>query len=117
MSTAATKTQYTAEDLLQLPDGDRYELVDGNLVERDVSFWSSYIAGVVYGLLDAFSRQNVLGWVVPEGTSYQCFPTLPRQVRKPDTSFIARDRLSVTRALDEGHLLLAPDLAVEVVSP
>lgn len=33
MSTAI-KTDCTPEDLLTLPDGDRYELVDGRLVER-----------------------------------------------------------------------------------
>ena len=34
MSTAATKTEYIPEDLLTMPDGDRYELVHGKLVER-----------------------------------------------------------------------------------
>src|SRR5205085_11477652 len=43
MATAATTPRYTPEDLLKMPDGDRYELVDGNLVERDKSFWSSYV--------------------------------------------------------------------------
>ena len=36
MSTAvATKTHYTPEDLLAMPDGKRYELVGGQLVERE----------------------------------------------------------------------------------
>jgi hypothetical protein len=35
MSTAvATQTQYTPEDLLAMPDGQSYELVGGQLVER-----------------------------------------------------------------------------------
>jgi len=34
MSTAiATEARYTPEDLLAMPDGKRYELVDGRLVE------------------------------------------------------------------------------------
>src|SRR5262249_20046225 len=34
MGTVAAKTQYTPEDLLRMPDGDSYELVNGKLVER-----------------------------------------------------------------------------------
>ena len=30
--------QYTPEDLLRMPDGDRYELVDGQLVERKMGW-------------------------------------------------------------------------------
>ena len=41
MSTITTTTRYTPEDLLRMPDGKRYELVDGNLVETNVSLWSS----------------------------------------------------------------------------
>ena len=47
MSTATTKTEYIPEDLLTMPDGDRYELVQGKLVERNISMLSSYIAGVI----------------------------------------------------------------------
>ena len=32
--TIATKTRYTPEDLLNMPDGKSYELVNGQLVER-----------------------------------------------------------------------------------
>jgi hypothetical protein len=39
------QTQYTPEDLLTMPDGDRYELVDGELVERNMSALSSFVAG------------------------------------------------------------------------
>src|SRR5438046_1195867 len=42
MSTATTVTLYTPDDLLQMPDGDQYELVNGILVERKMSTWSSY---------------------------------------------------------------------------
>ena len=37
MSTITTPTRYTPQDLLTMPDGERYELVDGNLVERIMS--------------------------------------------------------------------------------
>ena len=45
----------------------------------------------------------------------QCFPDEPRKVRKPDVSFVKRERFSLEH-LHEGFLSIAPDLAVEVVS-
>jgi Uma2 family endonuclease len=117
MNSVATKTLHTPEDLLAMPDGDRYEIVDGNLVERLTSLWSSYIAGSVFRLIHGFCQTNKLGWVLPEGTSYSCFPNHPNKVRRPDVSFIRLDRLSPQRALAEGHAGIAPDLAVEVISP
>src|SRR5437588_9655570 len=93
MSTTATATRYTPEDLLKMPDGDLYELVDGQLVERNMSAWSSYVAGRIYSPMAEFADENRRGWVFPEGTSYQCFPKSPGKVRKPDTSFISLDRL------------------------
>jgi Uma2 family endonuclease len=117
MSTLIAQRRYTPDDLLRLPDGDRYELVNGNLVERHMSFWSSYVAGRIFQFLSLFCQDRALGWVAPEGTSYRCFPHAPELVRKPDVSFIAVERLSLEQATREGHLSIAPDLAVEVVSP
>ena len=57
-----------------------------------------------------------LGWVFPADNSYQCFPDAPDKVRRPDVSFIVLGRLPAEQ-LPEGHITIAPDLAVEVVSP
>jgi Uma2 family endonuclease len=116
MSLAAPPQRYTPEDLLTMPDGDRYELVDGQLVEREMSMESSWIAGEIAGLLRDFVKSRQLGWVFPEETSFQCFLEEPRRVRKPDTSFFGKSRLP-NGPLSEGHCPLAPDLVVEVVSP
>src|SRR5262245_29590406 len=117
MSTVAATKVYTPEDLLRMPDGDRYELVDGQLLERTMSFWSSYVAGVLYYRLHDYCKSHQLGWVVPEGTTYQCFPDAPAKVRRADVSFVDKTRLSFAQATGEGHLKIAPDLAVEVISP
>lgn len=116
MSTVATR-EYTPEDLLRMPDGDRYELVDGQLVEQNMSAWSSYVAGRLHRRLANHCEEHRLGWALPEGTTYQCFPDAPKKVRKADTSYFRPERLSLEMATEEGHLSLAPDLAVEVVSP
>ncbi len=106
---------YTPEDLLTMPDGDRYELVNGELRGRHMSQESSWVAGKIFRLLGPFEDRE-LGWVFPEGTSYQCFPWDPMRIRKPETSFIRRERLP-EGPTGEGHTKIAPDLAVEVVSP
>jgi Uma2 family endonuclease len=100
-----------------MPDGDQYELVNGTLVERNLSLWSSFVAGELYGLLYTHCRENRLGWLLPENTSFCCFPDDPKRVRRPDVSFIGRGRLSLEQAKAEGHVSLVPDLAVEVISP
>src|SRR5262245_15396203 len=41
---------YTAEDLLRMPEGDRYELVDGRLVELHMGADSSFIGGCLHQL-------------------------------------------------------------------
>ena len=40
----STVTMVTPEELLEMPDGDRYELIDGELVERNTGAESSRIA-------------------------------------------------------------------------
>ena len=115
MSTAIS-TRYTAEDLLRMPDGDLYELVDGRLVERDMGTESSWIAGRLLVLLSDFVERQQVGWVFPADSSYQCFPNHPNRVRKPDVSFIRSGRLP-NEELPRGHCRIAPDLVAEVVSP
>lgn len=108
---------YTPEDLLKMPDGDRYELVDGVLVEHNMSTMACWIAGELLVILSTFCRANRLGWVFPPDTTFRCFPSRPNNVRKPDVSFIRRGRFPNEILPTQGHTLLVPDLAVEVVSP
>jgi Uma2 family endonuclease len=116
MSTAETKTRYTPEDLLAMPDGKNYELADGELVERNMGWESSWIGGRLHHFLSAYCEANRLGWVAPGDASYQCFPFPSDQVRRPDVSFISIHRLTPDHK-PSGHCRIAPDLVVEVVSP
>jgi Uma2 family endonuclease len=117
MGTAKAKARYTPEDLLTMPNGELCELVDGELVERTGSAWSSYVAGTLGRLLRIHCDARSLGWVFPGGVTYQCFPGSPGMVRRADLSFVRLDRLSAEEARAPGHTAIAPDLAVEVVSP
>jgi Uma2 family endonuclease len=107
---------HTPDDLLRMPDGDRFELVDGHLVERAMGAESSLTAANLIILLGTHAKANQLGRVFAPDCGYQCFPGQPNRLRYPDCSFIARGRLPDDRP-PQGHVHIAPDLVVEVVSP
>lgn len=115
MSTAEARTYFTPEDLLAMADGDAYELVDGQLVEKNVGFKSSWVSTQLGHRIQSFVDSQPIGWLFTEA-SYQCFPDAPAKVRRPDVSFICFGRLS-NEELPDGHCPIAPDLAVEVTSP
>ena len=117
MSTAvATEARYTPDDLLSLPDGKSYELVHGQLVERNRGAESSRVGGRLYSRLDRYCDEHNLGIVWPADNGYQCFPHDPGLVRKPDVSFLRHGRLAGDIA-QKGWVKIPPDLAVEVLSP
>jgi Uma2 family endonuclease len=106
----------TPEEMLRLHDDGRlYELVGGKLVEKQMSDLAQFVANLLNTQLVLWAERTGLGRSFVEATS-QCFPFAPSLVRRPDVSFIARDRLAAYR-LGQGHFTIAPDLAVEVVSP
>lgn len=115
MTVVAERVRYTPEDLLTMEDGEHYELVDGELVEREMSMLSSNVASRVVRILDAYVDERRLGWTMDAECGYQCFPD-PVRIRRPDASFISQQRLPSDRA-QHGHVRIPPDLVVEVVSP
>jgi Uma2 family endonuclease len=115
MSTVLEKT-YTPEDLLAMPDRKSYELVDGHLVKRNVSVLSSWVGRQLHRSIGNFVDEKKLGWSWPADLGYVCFPDAPAKVRKPDVSFIRKERLP-EGLRSEGYLYIPPDLAVEVLCP
>jgi Uma2 family endonuclease len=69
---------------------------------------------VVY-LLAAFTKSRRLGMVFADGVGYELVK-LPRTVRVPDASYVRASRLPA-EGIGPGLLKLAPDIAVEVLSP
>lgn len=106
--------RYTADDLLSMEGGGAYELVDGRLVELDMGFESQVIAQNVSGELYLYLREHPLGLLAGAEAGLTIFGS-PRRLRRADLSFIRSDRLP--GALPRGHLSVAPDLVIEVVSP
>jgi Uma2 family endonuclease len=117
MSTAvATTVRITPEDLLDMPDEKAYELVRGQLVERNTGLESSWVGGRLLVRLGRSCEEHTLGWVFNADNGYQCFRHDPSLVRRPDVSFIRFGRLPGEK-LPDGWAKIPPDLAVEIVSP
>jgi Uma2 family endonuclease len=110
------KVEIMPEELLSMPDSGHYELIDGELKERNVSVLSSLVASRIIRELGNHAEANRLGAVLPPDCGYRCFPWKPRRVRRADVSFIRADRLN-DEVVSAGDCPIAPDLAVEVISP
>lgn len=116
MSAVAAPPRYTMEEFLALPDHENFELVDGELVASNVSNLSSLVASNLIIQLGGFCSSKKRGPVFPSDAYYNCFPNRPERARKPDVSFIRLERLP-EHWLADGYFSIAPDLAVEVLSP
>ena len=114
---ATLTRKYTPEEVLALPDEKQYELTDGELVEKQPmgmeAGWVQLKIGRLIG--DYCEEKGLGGWVQVEAP-ITCFPGDPNKMRRPDVSFIRRGRLPGDRP-PKGCASVAPDLAVEVVSP
>jgi hypothetical protein len=110
------RREVTPEELLEMPAGKHHELVDGVPVQRTMSL----LAGLVESKLNykyvGHCEAANLGSVVSPSCGYRCFFWKPRQVRRPDISFIARHRLPAEPEWSQGCVTIPPDLPVEVTS-
>ena len=115
MTTQATTKLITAEELFEMGDIGRCELLYGELVMMSP-------AGAEHGLVAArfvrylseFVDEHELGVVLSSETGFT-IENDPDLVRAPDASFVKRDRIGA--ALPRTYIKGVPDLAVEVVSP
>ncbi len=106
----------TEADLVALIDRENslFELVDGILVEKAMSYESGYLASALVGILRAFVVPRNLGAVNgPDGG----MRVHPGQLRMPDVSFVTWDQLPGRQVPRGGYPVLCPALAVEVLSP
>jgi Uma2 family endonuclease len=111
--TPAPRRHVTPEELLAMPDGKGYELVDGVLVERNMGAQSSWIAARLMGFLQLANRPELRAWIFDAECGYLGLGRR-NSLRKPDLSVVRQERLP---AIPRGWIVVAPDVAVEVVSP
>lgn len=112
----ANSRPWTTHDLAAMPDDwgwTRYELVDGELyVTRAPHIRHQGVAGNIHFELEVWSRRSKLGQAFQApGVIFS-----PVDAVIPDVVWISQTRLE--HGIDEaGHLTVAPELVVEVLSP
>ncbi len=107
--------RYTVEEIERLPEDETFEVLRGEpLPMSPVSFEHLVVTAVLIEALRSFVHRRRLGIV--GGEAGFILPTVPEVLLAPDVAFVRRDRLP-PRSEWSGFLRLAPDLAVEVVSP
>lgn len=106
-----TTARYTWREFVALPDDDRRELIDGQLLEIDVpTRLHEWIVATLVRLLGTWAMARQAGIVLASGYKVRI-----RHDRgfMPDVQFFKRGgRVVPNEGLDTG----APDLAVEVIS-
>jgi Uma2 family endonuclease len=116
MTVSTEKKIGSDEEFLALSrEGHRYELVNGELVDRGNSGMEhGYVACILVTALTLIVRQQKLGAVCDSSTA---FTLKAGNKRSPDVSFVSKERLKGLKRPPRGFFQGAPDLAVEILSP
>jgi Uma2 family endonuclease len=92
------------------------EEVNGEIVEKDISTGSTWIASRIDQRLGPYVEEHKLGIVLAEAQFV--LNESPSLKRRPDVAFVSAERWPLEKDPPmEGDWHLAPDLAIEVVSP
>lgn len=105
----------TVRDVIRIKDNENrlFELVDGVLVEKAMGFPQAFLAAFLVRLIGNFVDENNLGIVLGADGMMRLFPKL---LRIPDVSYFSWQTIK-GKIPTEAAPLIAPDLAVEVLSP
>lgn len=101
------------DTFIMLPENRerRFEFIGGEIVEMVSNNYSSLIAMLIGSLMTIFVRQHNLGWVTGADGGYK----VSGERYIPDVAFVSKQRQP--QPSREAYNPLAPDLAVEVLSP
>jgi Uma2 family endonuclease len=115
MKTPETKVWTDAEFMALPDDGNRYELVKGELINLGNSgALHGYIAIILSAALFALVTSRKLGVLLDSSTA---FTMKNGNKRSPDIAFFAKERLQGLEELPTVFLEGGPDLVVEILSP
>jgi Uma2 family endonuclease len=115
MQAALERKEWTDEALMALPrDGQKYELLGGELAVSPTGFQHGYISSRLLAALLAFALEHRLGVVVDSSTGFRM---KSGDCLSPDVSFVGKERLRGQKQTSTKFFQGAPDLVVEVVSP
>jgi Uma2 family endonuclease len=89
-----------------------FEFINGEIVEKMVSNQkSSRIAARLLALIDTYAMQHEIGWVTDAQGGYR----VGNERYIPDAAYVSKTRQP--EPSDDAYNPIAPDLAVEVISP
>lgn len=104
----------TIEDLMQMPeDGQKYELVDGEIVVSPTGYRHSVVGMRIGYLIQRYLDEHPLGGIAGAdlGVVFK-----NGDLRSPDLTFIRNEKIPAGDA-QKRFLEVVPDLVVEVLSP
>lgn len=110
-----TQTEYTFDDLLAKSGDKLYELLHGQLVEKQVGAIALWVATEIAALIRNHVHPTGRGFVFTE-LPINCFPWLRNHGRRPDLAYLHRERFPGGQ-LNDGPVTAAPNLIAEVLSP
>jgi Uma2 family endonuclease len=108
--------QATLADLIRVnesADKGLFELIDGTLVEKAMSYEASVVAATILRILGNFIAKHRLGLI----SGADGFFKLSTTTRGPDVAFVAWNRLPSGVFPAQLYPSIAPNLVVEVLSP
>jgi Uma2 family endonuclease len=112
---ATARAAVTPDDLLRMPDGERFELVRGELRPMNPTNFEHFrITDNVTFPISRFVRERKLGIVGGEG-GFEL--EIGRTVLAPDVAFVAAERVPDRARQRQGWTPLAPDFVAEILSP
>lgn len=104
----------TVEEFASMPNIGQWELIKGELIEAaPASSLPSRVGGRSYAQFVLQLEDKGLGWAYPADAGFILFDDRST-VRSPDAAFVSKERLPTE---PNGFVPVAPDLAVEVMSP
>jgi Uma2 family endonuclease len=114
MSRMESKKPVTIDDMYHMPkDGQKYELVDGEVVVSPTGMHHAEIVTNIVYILATFLHDHPIGKVYGDNVGL-IFPN--GNLRSPDVSFVRMEKLPEAKSpVTFGKLV--PDFAVEVLSP
>ncbi len=109
------KKFYTYDDYLKIDDGNRYELIEGELfLTPSPGTRHQFVAGNIFLLVSLYVQKAGSGKVFIAPLDVVLDEPAKKNTFQPDVIFISNDRLGI---IEEARINGAPDLVVEVLSP
>ncbi|MFN0047991.1 MAG: Uma2 family endonuclease [Cytophagales bacterium] len=106
-----TKEKASVEDYMNLPEGGKYQLIDGEIIEMASPIEKHQdLSGEIFAKLFLHTKKNILGKVfsAPFDVHFD-----EENIFQPDILFVSNERIEIIKKWIYG----APDVVIEILSP